>query len=198
VLDARQGDLPVVGTMPLSAPARHIAVQGSRAFLSLGRVGQVAIAELSDPSAPAPAGTLSLSDPLQGTHLVAQQTQVIGNIAYVAAGQGKVQRFLVPIGSQPVKLESAALFGDAQSFAFMGRYLLVASILFESEGSSSSCPSRRPRPSAWRARSPPFALPHLELVGTSPADGELTGVNQSLHLYLMRPSRSHDGLERHD
>ncbi|MET0406725.1 MAG: IPT/TIG domain-containing protein, partial [Cystobacter sp.] len=67
VLDARRGDLaPLTGEswLSLAAPARHIAVEGTRAFVSLGRAGQVAIVELTDPTAPAPAGTLVLKDEL--------------------------------------------------------------------------------------------------------------------------------------
>src|SRR5207253_2765053 len=62
VLDARRGDLAELGSMSLgSTPARQIAVEGTRAFVALGKAGQVAVVELTDPANPAPAGTLVLA-----------------------------------------------------------------------------------------------------------------------------------------
>ncbi len=88
VLDARRADLSPFGSISLAAPGRHIAAEGTRAFVALGKARQVAVIQLADPAAPAPAGDLLLTDPLGGDWLSAEQTMIAGEIAYVAAGEG--------------------------------------------------------------------------------------------------------------
>ncbi|MBI5546909.1 MAG: IPT/TIG domain-containing protein, partial [Deltaproteobacteria bacterium] len=186
VMDARQGDLPVIGSIPLAGPGRHIAVEGQRAFVSLGRLGQVDIVELADPAAPAPAGTLRVTDPVGGTSVSAEQTLVVADVAYVAAGRGKVQRFAVPVGAPPRKLEPAAVFGDAESLAFLGHYLVVATELLEKNGQLLEVPVQRADDADGRlvGALSSVALDHLEVRGSLPAQGEIAVPSRPIEVFL--------------
>ena len=181
VLDARRGDLPPLAPeahLPLSAPARHIAVEGTRAFVSLGRAGQVAIVELTDPTAPAPAGTLVLRDELNQGWLSAEQTLVAGDVVWVAGGGGKVQRFVAPVGQQPRWLETAAVTGDAKALARAGRYLMVGTLLLDVSGRAVEMPLTEADDAAGALAGSlvSVALDHLELRGTVPVAGAVVPV----------------------
>ncbi|HEX8697913.1 MAG TPA: IPT/TIG domain-containing protein, partial [Myxococcaceae bacterium] len=181
VLDARRGDLPQLAPeaqLPLSAPARHIAVEGTRAFVSLGRAGQVAIVELTDPAAPAPAGTLVLRDELNQGWISAEQTLVAGDVVWVAGGGGKVQRFVAPVGQQPRWLETAAVTGDAKALARAGRYLMVGTLLLDVNGRAVEMPLTDARDAAGALAGSlvSVALDHLELRGTVPVAGAVVPV----------------------
>ena len=176
VLDARRGDLPPLSPaaqLPLSAPARHIAVEGTRAFISLGRAGQVAIAELTDPTAPAPAGTLVLRDELNQGWISAEQALVAGDVVWVAAGGGKAQRFLAPVGQTPQWLETAAVMGDAKALSRAGRYLMVGTLLLDVDGRPVELPlaDARDKTGVLAGGLVSVALDHLELRGTVPVAG---------------------------
>ncbi|HVE85239.1 MAG TPA: IPT/TIG domain-containing protein, partial [Myxococcales bacterium] len=186
VLDARRGDLPALGTIALAAPARHLAAYGTRAFASLGQARQVAVVELADPTAPAPAGTLVLVDPQDRTWMSAEQTVVASGIAYVAAGGGKVQRFAVPVGEPPRLLERAVVFGDAKTVAFLGRYLLAGTLALDVQGRKVELPLELPddRVGVLAGALASVALDHLELRGTTPSEGELVPVTTRIRAHL--------------
>ncbi|TQF15750.1 hypothetical protein FJV41_11775 [Myxococcus llanfairpwllgwyngyllgogerychwyrndrobwllllantysiliogogogochensis] len=174
VLDARTGDLAERGATDLVAPALHITAEGSRAFLSLGRARQVAIYDLTAPASPAPAGTLVVDDPLGGNWVSAEQTRVAAGIAYVAAGGGKVQRFAVPVGAVPTRLGRASVVGDARTLAFMGRHLLVGTLVLDGDGTPVELPVSDPDdadlPLAGALAS--VELDTLEIRGTQPGEGD--------------------------
>ncbi|MHB8877329.1 MAG: IPT/TIG domain-containing protein, partial [Myxococcaceae bacterium] len=179
VLDARTGDLAELGQLPLAAPAGHFAFEGSRAFASLGRAAQVAIVDLTDPAAPAPAGTLALTDPLGGRWVSAEESHVAGGIAHVAAGGGKVQRFRALPGQVPQALDTASVFGDAKTLAFAGRYLLVGTLVLDVNGTAVELPlsnvNNASAPLAGAVAS--VALEHLEVRGTVPREGEVVALS---------------------
>ncbi|TNV54629.1 IPT/TIG domain-containing protein, partial [Corallococcus exiguus] len=185
VLDARTGDLVEQGVAELVAPAAHITAEGTRAFLSLGAAKQVALYELSG-SQPTPAGTLVVEDPLGGTWVSAEQTRVAAGVAYVAAGGGKVQRFSVREGMAPVRLGQAAVVGDARTLAFMGRYLLVGTLVLDDAGTAVELPLTDPTqaglPLAGALAS--VELDTLEIRGTEPAEGDIVAPGAEVRVLL--------------
>ncbi|AKQ66211.1 Muc19 precursor [Myxococcus hansupus] len=185
VLDARTGGLSTHGTVSLSAPAVHITVEGTRAFVSLGKAKQVAIYQLFDIQNPAPAGTLTV-DGLVGGWASAEQTRVAGGVAYVAAGGGKVLRFSVREGETPVQLGRATVVGDARTLAFMGRYLLVGTLVLDKSGTPVELPVSDPAdaslPLAGALAS--VELDTLDIRGTHPRDGEVVSPGESAQVLL--------------
>ncbi|GEL71664.1 hypothetical protein MVI01_34480 [Myxococcus virescens] len=174
VLDARTGDLSTRGTVALSAPAVHITVEGTRAFLSLGKAKQVAIYQLLDVQNPATAGTLMVEG-VVGGWASAEQTHVAGGVAYVAAGGGKVLRFSVREGQAPTQLGRATVVGDARTLSFMGRYLLVGTLVLDRNGTPVELPVSDPvdagLPLAGALAS--VELDTLDIRGTHPRDGDI-------------------------
>jgi hypothetical protein len=189
VLDARRGDLRPLAPeaqLPLSAAARHIAVEGTRAFVSLGRAGQVAIVELADPTAPAPAGTLVLRDELNQGWVSAEQTLVAGDVVWVAGGGGKVQRFVAPVGQAPQWLETASVMGDAKALGRAGRYLMAGTLLLDVAGRPVELPLSDERDAAGVLAGGlvSVALDHLELRGTVPKAGAVVQVGVAPEVLL--------------
>ncbi|HEX8440228.1 Ig-like domain-containing protein, partial [Archangium sp.] len=185
VLDARTGDLAQLGVSPIAGRARHITTEGSRAFVSLGALAQVAIYNL-EPSNPALSTTLFLTDPLDNGWVSAEQTLVSGGIAYIAAGGGKVQRFAVPTDEPPRLLERAAVIGDAQTLAFMGRHLLVGTLVLDVGGKAVELPIQDPTQASGSLAGglASVALDHIELRGTVPAYGERVALATSPQVLL--------------
>nr|WP_306465339.1 IPT/TIG domain-containing protein [Corallococcus exiguus] len=185
VLDARTGDLVEQGVAELVAPAVHISAEGTRAFLALGSAKQVAIYELSG-AQPSPAGTLVVEDPLGGTWVSAEQTRVAAGVAYVAAGGGKVQRFSVREGTAPVRLGQAAVVGDARTLAFMGRYLLVGTLVLDDAGTAVELPLTDPAQAGLQLAGAlaSVELDTLEIRGTEPAEGDIVAPGAEVHVLL--------------
>ncbi|HZI13948.1 MAG TPA: IPT/TIG domain-containing protein, partial [Myxococcus sp.] len=186
VLDARKGDLPEVGSFPLSAVARHLTASGTRAYASLGRARQVAVVELVDPANPAPAGQLVLTDPRGSTWMSAEQTWVGSGVAYVAAGGGKVQRFAVPVGQPPYALERAQVVGDARTLAFADNYLLVGTLLLDVNGRTVELPldQASDQGGTLAGSLAAVAMDHLELVGTTPANGDTVAPGSPMRVHV--------------
>ncbi len=186
VLDARKGDLPIVGSVPLTGPARHIAVEGTRAFAALGKLAEVAVIELADPTAPAPAGALVLTDPLGSHWMSAEETLIEGGIATVAAGGGKIQRFSAPVGQPAKALGTAAATGDVKTVAFMGRYLLAGTLVLDVNGTPVELPLDRPEDASGSLAGAlaSVALDHIELRATSPGEGDTAPASSAVEVIL--------------
>ncbi|HYO67364.1 MAG TPA: IPT/TIG domain-containing protein, partial [Archangium sp.] len=185
VLDARTGNLAQIGSSSLAGKARHITVEGSRAFVSLGALAQVAIYSLS-PANPLLSATLTLTDPLDNGWVSAEQTLVSGGIAYIAAGGGEVQRFAVPQNAAPSLLERAPVVGDARTMAFMGRYLLVGTLVLDVGGTAVELPAQDSTQASGSLAGglASVALDHIELRGTVPAYGERVALATSPKVLL--------------
>ncbi|RKH40976.1 hypothetical protein D7X12_19415, partial [Corallococcus sicarius] len=187
VLDAAKGTLAEVGEgFPLSVPARHLAVSGTRVFASLGTARQVQVVELADPSHPAAGGVLTLTDPLGRTWMSAEQTWVAGGVAYVSGGGGKVQRFAVPVGGLPVALERLQVVGDARTVAFAGDYLLVGTLFLDAQGTPLELPLTQPPAPAYMLAGALSAveLDHLEILGTTPSEGDTVAVGTAPRVHV--------------
>ncbi|MBS2024357.1 MAG: IPT/TIG domain-containing protein, partial [Deltaproteobacteria bacterium] len=179
VLDATRGDLAELGKIALSAPAHDVVSEGRRAYVSLGTAAQVAIVDLTDPTAPAPAGTLLLAGSSVGGQLSAERARTVGGLIYVAAGSGEVQRFTAPLGQQPHALETATVFGAAESLASVGNYLLVGTLFLDVSGRDVELPlaAAADKAGALAGALDSVALEHLELRRTTPAADEIASVN---------------------
>jgi hypothetical protein len=192
VLDARRGDLAVVGQRPLAGRARHITTEGHRAFVSLGKRKEVALIDLRDPAAPQSDGVLQLQDPLGSGHVSAEQTHVAAGLAWVAAGGGKVQRFRVPAAGSPELLERVSVTGDANTLAFRGNHLLVGTLVLDVGGRAVELPVQH----AEEAASPlagmiaTAPLSHLEVLGTRPGEGERVSIHTAPEVLLSELPRS--------
>ena len=182
VLDAVRSGHPESGKLSLPLAARHISVEGTRAFVSLGSAGQVAIVQLFDPTTPAPAGTIVLAAAADHGRVSAEQTVVAGGIVYVAAGGGKLQRYSAPVGAQPALLATPTVFGYAQALAVTGHYLIAGTLFLDSSGTAVALPIGNPAdahdPLAGAIAS--VQLDHLELRSISPAPGSIAPANTQI------------------
>jgi len=186
VYDARRGDVQELARAGLAGPARHLAADGNRVFASLGRVGQVSLFDITDPAVPAGMGALVLQPSPGTTWVSAEQALVAGEIVWVAAGGGKLQRFRAPVGEAPVALDEKAIaFGDVRSAAFMGRYLLAGTLVLDANGTPLELPlpvGEPSRPIAGALAS--VALDHVELRSTRPAEAGLSAVAEPVEVVL--------------
>ncbi len=194
VYDARTGDLAELGSVAIAGPARHIAAEGTRAFVALGRLGEVAIIDLADPTAPAGAGAIRVENAVAGGPVSAEQVVPAGEIVWVAAGEGKLQRFRVPIGGvatgsgtvAAALLERASVLGDATSVALMGTHLLAGTVFLDAQGTPVDIPVASAADAAFPLAGglASLALDHIELRGTRPASSTVFAIAEPLEVFL--------------
>lgn len=132
VVDAVGGSLEILSTIETAAPPVHLTGRDGRAYAGLRGLGAILTLDLSDPAKPL-AGQYDLGDPLGTEAPDVHDLHLLGDVLHVAAGPGKVQRFLAPApaaGEAPVlaPLDDLLSYGDARCLALRGDHLLVGTL----------------------------------------------------------------------
>ncbi|MDJ0870053.1 MAG: IPT/TIG domain-containing protein, partial [Myxococcota bacterium] len=134
ILDLTDPDLPLLSSQELAGPGVRLRVVGNEVFVAEGPGGVVQIFEFSSRALPVPRGFLRPEDLDGDGATTANDVEVVGSLAFVAAGGDGLQIFDVSDRAAPVRIRFAGTDGEALSVGTLGNTIVVGVRAASGEG----------------------------------------------------------------
>ncbi|MDJ0867497.1 MAG: Ig-like domain-containing protein, partial [Myxococcota bacterium] len=135
VLDLTTPGFPELASQELAGPGLRIRLAGNVAYVATGAVGVVQIFDLSTRTLLVPRGFLRLDRIAGDLEPEALDVDVVGPLAFVAAGAGGLQIFDASDRDAPVRIRFADTAGVARSVTALGNTAVAGIEVDASEGS---------------------------------------------------------------
>ena len=196
VHDARRGDLPLVDTLAIESTfgflgaALDIVVDGERAIAALGDAGHIAVVGLGADGHVVAARAIALTDPMGSGDVVARRIVMQGDVAYVAADGGEIQRWWLPrtgaLASDDRHLDDLVVEGGTRTLALRGRFGFIGTreLLVGGHDRVELPVDPFPSSSVLSGRLHVVDLERQRVARTWPVDGDIVPVDAPIGLEL--------------